>query len=81
MLRDFNSHDRWHPVVAESRIEGDERARPGRLRAPLHACSDGNRIREQLLALSDREHSLTYCILEATRAAAALCRHPAAEAR
>ena len=26
VLRDFNSHDRWHDVVAESRIEGDERS-------------------------------------------------------
>ena len=26
VLRDFNSHDRWHDVVAESRIEGGDRA-------------------------------------------------------
>ena len=26
VLRDFNSHDRWHDVVAESRIEGGERS-------------------------------------------------------
>ena len=24
VLRDFNSHDQWHDVVAESRIEGGE---------------------------------------------------------
>jgi NADPH:quinone reductase-like Zn-dependent oxidoreductase len=28
--------------------------------------SDGNRIREQLIALSDSEHKSTYCIVEAT---------------
>ena len=27
---------------------------------------DGNQIREQLLALSDRDHVSTYCILDAT---------------
>jgi hypothetical protein len=27
---------------------------------------DGNRIREQLLGLSDRDHVSTYCILDAT---------------
>jgi len=26
VLRDFNSHHLWHDVVAESRIEGDERS-------------------------------------------------------
>ena len=24
VLRDFNSHDRWHPAVASSHIEHDE---------------------------------------------------------
>ena len=24
VLRDFNSHDRWHPAVAESAIENGE---------------------------------------------------------
>ena len=65
VLRDFNSHDRWHDVVAESRIEGDERSdQVGCVRS--FALQDGNRIREQLLTLSDREYKSTYCIVEAT---------------
>jgi len=65
VLRDFNSHDRWHDVVAESRIEGDERSdQVGCVRS--FTLNDGNRIREQLIALSDSEHKSTYCIVEAT---------------
>ena len=65
VLRDFNSHDRWHDVVAESRIEGDERSdQVGCVRS--FTLNDGNRIREQLIALSDSEHRSTYCIVEAT---------------
>ena len=65
MLRDFNSHTAWHPVVAESEIEGGERAdQVGCVRR--FTLRDGNRIREQLLALSDRDHVSTYCILDAT---------------
>ena len=26
VVRDFNSHDQWHDVVAESRIEGGEKS-------------------------------------------------------
>jgi NADPH2:quinone reductase len=65
VLRDFNSHDRWHDAVAESRIEGSERSdQVGCVRS--FALKDGNRIREQLLTLSDSEHKSTYCIVEAT---------------
>jgi uncharacterized protein YndB with AHSA1/START domain len=65
VLRDFNSHDRWHDVVAESRIEGSERSdQVGCVRS--FSLKDGNRIREQLLTLSDTEHRSTYCIVEAT---------------
>ena len=65
VLRDFNSHGRWHDVVAESRIEGDERSdQVGCVRS--FTLNDGNRIREQLIALSDSEHRSTYCIVEAT---------------
>jgi len=65
VLRDFNSHDRWHPAVAESHVENGEApdqvgcVRNFRLR-------DGAHIREQLIALSDSEHVSTYCILDAT---------------
>ena len=65
VLRDFNSHDRWHDVVDESRIEGGERSdQVGCVRS--FTLKDGNRIREQLLALSDTEYRSTYCIVEAT---------------
>ncbi len=65
VLRDFNSHDQWHDVVRASRIEGDERSdQVGCIRN--FSLKDGNRIREQLLSLSDSDHKSTYCIVEAT---------------
>ena len=65
VLRDFNSHADWHEVVEASRIEGDERGdQVGCVRS--FTLRDGNRIREQLLSLSDSEHKSTYCIVEAT---------------
>ena len=64
ILRDFNSHTAWHPVVAESEIEGGEPSdRVGCVRN--FVLRDGARIREQLIALSDNQHTITYCILEA----------------
>ena len=64
ILRDFNGHDRWHPAIAFSEIEGGE---------PVDAVgsvrhfrlADGGELREQLLALSDKDHRLSYCLLEA----------------
>jgi NADPH2:quinone reductase len=65
ILRDFNSHTAWHPVVAESRIErGEPSDQVGCVRS--FTLRDGNHIREQLLTLSDRDHVSTYCILDAT---------------
>jgi NADPH:quinone reductase-like Zn-dependent oxidoreductase len=65
VLRDFNSHAAWHPAVGRSAIENDEAPdRVGCVRS--FALKDGNQIREQLLALSDRDHVSTYCILDAT---------------
>ena len=64
ILRDFNGHDRWHPAVAVSRIE--ERRAPTRSAAcATSRLKQGGAIREQLLSLSDRDHSFTYCILDA----------------
>jgi NADPH2:quinone reductase len=64
ILRDFNGHERWHPAVAESRIEEGRKADEiGCVRR--FRLADGGEIREQLLRLSDRDHSFTYCILEA----------------
>ena len=64
ILRDFNGHDRWHPAISFSEIEGGE---------PVDAVgsvrhfrlADGGELREQLLALSDKDHRLSYCLLEA----------------
>ncbi len=65
VIRDFNSHDQWHDVVETSRIEANEASsQVGCVRN--FSLNDGNRIREQLLTLDDREHKSTYCIVEAT---------------
>jgi NADPH:quinone reductase len=65
VLRDFNSHDAWHPAVANSHIENGEAAdRVGCVR-DFH-LRDGAHIREQLLVLSDESFISTYCILDAT---------------
>ena len=65
ILRDFNSHIDWHPIIAESHIENGEPAdQIGCVRN--FTLKNGNHIREQLLTLSDSEHVSTYCILDAT---------------
>lgn len=63
VLRDFNSHDRWHPAVARSRMENDVAGDVvGGVRR--FSLSDGSELREQLLSHSDREYTFTYCILD-----------------
>jgi len=63
LLRDFNGLPRWHPAIAESRIEqGHPADKVGCIRNFL--LKDGGRIREQLLALSDFDYAQTYSILE-----------------
>ncbi|MBV9221210.1 MAG: zinc-binding dehydrogenase [Methylobacteriaceae bacterium] len=63
LLRDFNGHDDWHPAVAASLIEdGLPADRIGAVRA--FRLADGSHLREQLIALSDRDRSLTYCLLD-----------------
>jgi NADPH:quinone reductase len=65
ILRDFNGHERWHPAVTASSIEERDSADSvGAVRC--FRLVDGGYVREQLLALSDRETSFAYCILEAT---------------
>ena len=65
VLRDFNSHSAWHPAVGDSRIERNEP--PDQVGCVRNFfLKDGNHIREQLLALSDRDYISTYCILDAT---------------
>lgn len=64
ILRDFNSHESWHPAIAQSHIEdGMAGHAVGAIRN--FRLTDGGRLREQLLRLDDAAHELTYCILEA----------------
>lgn len=61
ILRDFNGHDRWHPVVAQSQIErGVPADKVGCVRA--FQLKDGSKLRERLLTLSDLETSFSYCL-------------------
>lgn len=64
LVRDFNGHDKWHPAVAASQMETGE---PPDLIGAVRAfrLKDGGFLREQLLTLSDKDMSFSYCILEA----------------
>ena len=79
VLRDFNSHDQWHDVVDVSRIERNERSdQVGCVRS--FTLKDGNRIREQLLTLDDRELQEHLLHRRSHGAAAALRGHGDAQA-
>lgn len=63
ILRDFNSHRDWHPAIAASEIEdGAHGDRVGAVRR--FRLQDGGELRELLIRHSDRERTLTYCILD-----------------
>ncbi len=63
VIRDFNGHDVWHPIVANSAIErGWPSDRVGCVRR-FH-LSDGSELREQLLTLSDADMAFSYCLLD-----------------
>jgi len=63
VLRDFNGHESWHPIVAKSTIErGYPSDKIGCVRR--FTMQDGAELREQLLALSDLEMTFSYCLLE-----------------
>ena len=62
-VRDFNGLSNWHPAIAESRIENGEPAdRVGCIRN--FSLRNGDRLREQLLGLSDYDMFCTYSILD-----------------
>ena len=62
-VRDFNALPRWHPAIRESRIEnGEPSDKVGCIRD--FRLQNGDRIREQLLGLSDYDYFCTYGILE-----------------
>lgn len=63
VIRDFNGHDQWHPVVADSHIErGQTPDRVGCVRR-FH-LTDGAELREQLITLSDADMAYSYCLLD-----------------
>ena len=62
-IRDFNGLPSWHPSIRESQIEGGEPSdKVGCIRD--FYLQNGDRIREQLLGLSDYDMFCTYSILE-----------------
>ena len=63
VLRDFNAHDRWHPIVAESAIEGGRAADEIGCVRRFH-LQDGSELRELLLTLSDADMAFSYCLLD-----------------
>jgi len=63
VLRDFNGHDRWHPIVADSHVErGLPSDKVGCVRN-FH-LADGSHLRELLLTLSDADMAFSYCMLD-----------------
>ena len=63
VLRDFNGHDRWHPIVADSHVErGLPSDKIGCVRN-FH-LQDGSNLRELLLTLSDADMAFSYCLLD-----------------
>ena len=63
VLRDFNGHDRWHPAVARSSLEDNQRTdQVGCVRN--FVLESGERLRERLLGLSDKQRSFRYTIVE-----------------
>ena len=63
VLRDFNGHDQWHPIVQDSVIEkGWPSDRVGCVRR-FH-LQDGSELRELLLTLSDADMAFSYCLLD-----------------
>jgi uncharacterized protein YndB with AHSA1/START domain len=58
-VRDFNGLPNWHPAIARSEIEGGKSSGDvGCVRS--FYLADGSHVREQLVALSDVDHSLSY---------------------
>ncbi len=63
ILRDFNGHDRWHPAVRRSRLDGGKRT--DQVSAVRNfELTEGAHLREQLLSMSDEDHSFRYAIVE-----------------
>lgn len=61
-VRDFNGLPKWHPSIADSRIEDGLAADQVGCIRDFH-LQNGDQIREQLLGLSDYDMTCTYSIL------------------
>jgi Polyketide cyclase / dehydrase and lipid transport len=63
VVRDFDALPTWHTAISASELE--DGARGDQVGAVRHLrLADGGAVREQLVALDDRERRLTYSILE-----------------
>lgn len=63
ILRDFNGHDRWHPAVRRSHLDGGKRT--DQVSAVRNfELTEGEHLREQLLSMSDEDHSFRYSMVE-----------------
>ena len=62
-VRDFNGLPSWHPAIRDSQIEGGQPSDKVGCIRDFH-LQNGDRIREQLLGLSDYDMFCTYSILE-----------------
>src|SRR4030095_9084301 len=61
LVRDFNGLSNWHPLIADSRIEGNQPSdKVGCIRN--FNLKGGGNIREQLLSLSDFDYTCSYSI-------------------
>ena len=63
VIRDFNDMPSWHPLIGRSTIEG---GKPSDCVGCIRSLTltDGIRVREQLLSLSDFDYSFSYAIVE-----------------
>ena len=63
LVRDFNDMPSWHPLITRSTIEGGRSSDcVGCIRCLT--LTDGIKVREQLLSLSDFDYSFSYAIVE-----------------
>ncbi|MBV9813259.1 MAG: SRPBCC family protein [Acetobacteraceae bacterium] len=62
IIRDFNGMPSYHPFIRDSEIEGGLPSDAVGCVRSFHLANGGH-LREQLLSLSDREHSCIYKIL------------------
>ena len=63
IIRDFNGMPGYHPFITDSAIEGGLPSDAVGCIRSFH-LGNGDHLREQLLSLSDRDHSCVYCILD-----------------